>query len=243
MQSTRPTKKDSLGILDHMLRSGGVVIDAVLDIGVQYSTPELMHVFRDAKHLLVEPAQEYFDFINENYTAAELNYELVQAACGKEEGDAILNLIDISQSGRVTHTSVSNEPTSATWRKIDVLTIKNLLDLYLSNHSHKLLKVDVDGIELDILEGAGNRLKEFDVIIVEAPISINNDFFFDRLSCVRSKNFVIWDIVDFCYYKSCLSQVDIVFVRKDVKETLSQLNPWHDGKGFAASEWITYLQN
>ena len=240
---TSPTKKQSLANLDNLLKSEGVILDAILDIGVQYSTPELIHAFKDAKHILVEPAEEYFDSIHSNYTAANINYELVQAACGKTRGEAILNLIDIAQSGHVTHTSISDEPKAPNWRKIDVLTIENLLDSHLNSYNHKLLKVDVDGIELDILKGASSRLADFDVVIVEAPISIDNNFFFDRLSHVRSMGFVIWDIVDFCYYKSCLSQVDLIFVRQDLKSSLKKLDPWNDGTGFSPSEWFTYLQN
>jgi hypothetical protein len=48
--------------------------------------------------------------------------------------------------------------------------------------------------------------------------------------------------VDFCYYKNCLSQVDVVSLRHDVKARLLQFNPWHDGQVFDSRQWLTLFQ-
>lgn len=237
--ATRPTKRQSL----ETLISKGVVISTVLDIGVQYQTPELVAAFPKARHILVEPAEEYHPTIIDNYTKNEINYELVPCACGESTGTAFLNLIDINGSGFTTHTNISSEPTAERFKPIDVLTIQDLLERYIPRFSDTLLKVDVDGLELDILKGAGDQLQAFKVVIVEAAISTNNNFFFDRLNLIRQAGFELWDLVDFCYYKGNLSQVDAIFIRKDQKAAIPGLNPWHDNQPFNGSQWVTLFQN
>lgn len=239
LTTTRPTKRQSLETLTHK----GVVISTVLDIGVQYHTPELIAAFPKARHILVEPAEEYHSTIIENYTKHEINYQLVPCACGETTGTAFLNLIDIDGSGFTTHTNISPQPTAERFKPIDVLTIEDLLDRYIPRFSDTLLKVDVDGLELDILKGAGDQLGAFKVVIVEAAISINNNFFFDRLNLIRQAGFELWDLVDLCYYKGNLSQVDAIFVRKDQKAAIPGLDPWHDKQSFDGSQWVTLFQN
>lgn len=237
--ASRPTKRDSL----QTLISKGLQIDYVLDIGVQYHTPELIAAFPQARHILVEPAEEYHPTIINNYDHNDISYELVPCACGEEEGSAFLNLIDIDGSGFTTHTNISTEPKADRHKKISVLTIKSLLDRYIPSFADTLLKVDVDGLELEILRGAGDRLDAFKVIIVEAAISVNNSLFFDRLNLIRSAGFELWDLVDFCYYKGNLSQVDAIFIRRDQKSAIAALDPWHDGMPFDGSQWVTLFQN
>lgn len=237
--TSRPTKRDSL----KTLTSKGLSVDYVLDIGVQYHTPELIAAFPNAKHILVEPAEEYHPKIISNYDASGIAYELVPCACGEIEGNAFLNLIDIDGSGFTTHTNISSEPTSPRYKGISVLTVRNLLERYIPSFADTLLKVDVDGLELEILRGAGERLDAFKVIIVEAAISTNNNLFFDRLNLIRSAGFELWDLVDFCYYKGNLSQVDAIFIRSDQKKAITALNPWHDSMPFDGSQWVTLFQN
>ena len=243
IKPTRPSKKDSLETIISILRASGEQMTWILDIGVQFHTPELIWAFPSAKHILVEPAEEYFEALRNNYDSAGIDYTLVQVACGKQSGEAILNLYDITGLGSVTHTTISSTPQSNNYRAIPVLTIPELLDRYLTDHTRKLLKVDVDGIELQIIQGAGSRLSEFDIVIIECPVSIDNDMLYDRISEVRNCGFAIWDIVDLCYYKGNLSQVDVVFINKNLKSQIKSFNPWRDGEKFDSSQWITFLQH
>jgi hypothetical protein len=50
-------------------------------------------------------------------------------------------------------------------------------------------------------------------------------------------------LVDFCYYKGNLSQVDAIFVRSDQKAAITGLNPWNEDLPFDGSQWVTLFQN
>jgi hypothetical protein len=97
-----------------------------------------------------------------------------------------------------------------------------------------LLKIDVDGVELQILNGATQTLKKCACVIIECPMSLDHRMFFDRANFLNKSGFVLWDIVDFCYYKNELSQVDLVFVNSEMKQ--KYFAPWHQGQ-FDPTKW------
>jgi FkbM family methyltransferase len=231
----RPTKLESL----QLLRQKGLPVATVLDVGVHQQTPELIRVYPDVRHILVEPAIEFHDSIRVNY--AGIDHVLVPKACGEFEGAAFLNIYDITGFGGITHTTITDHPSSPHYRQIDITTLNSLI-LMFAPKGDILLKVDVDGVELKILKGAGACLQKCSCVVVEAALSIDNNLFFDRVQYMREQGFELWDIVDFCYYKDCLSQVDAVFVRHDIKANLLQLNPWHDGQVFDSGKWIALFQ-
>ena len=90
----------------------------------------------------------------------------------------------------------------------------------LTRESIDILKIDVQGYELQVLKGAISSLKSIEIIIVEVsfleiyqncPLANKLIQFLDNL------NFQIFDIVDFKYrpLDSNLFQVDMFFIKKD----------------------------
>jgi hypothetical protein len=72
-----------------------------------------------------------------------------------------------------------------------------------------LLKIDVDGQELDCLHGCSGLFGSASAVVVEATT--------DRLSGIvaflEQHDFRLFDLVDLCYCGPQLHQVDLVFVR------------------------------
>ncbi len=71
-----------------------------------------------------------------------------------------------------------------------------------------LLKIDVDGPELDVLAGASHTLAKCSVVIVEAPL----EHIAARATYLADRGFSMFDIVDFSYYEDQLWQADLIFV-------------------------------
>ena len=71
-----------------------------------------------------------------------------------------------------------------------------------------LLKIDVDGPELDVLAGASSTLAKSGVVIVEAPLQ----YIAARAGYLADRGFSIFDIVDLCYYDDQLWQADLMFL-------------------------------
>ncbi len=97
----------------------------------------------------------------------------------------------------------------------------NLLPKEFKNSDNNMIKLDVQGSELKILNGLDNLLDKFEVIILETSIhKYNKDapLFKDVLDFMTNNEYKLYDLFDFKRlgnHKSFLLQFDCVFVRND----------------------------
>jgi hypothetical protein len=78
-----------------------------------------------------------------------------------------------------------------------------------------LLKVDVDGPELEVLNGATETLKFCSCIVIECTVGAGDTKMTKMLNFLNLHNFSLWDMTDMAYYKDQLWQVDLVFVNNN----------------------------
>lgn len=190
------------------MKNIGVPVEAVLDVGVQKETKELIECFPDAKHLLFEPVVDFNDDIRRNYEG--LDYDLFNVAVSDSDGESGLKLSSICPHRRVTHANLVDEmegegvETTRT-RRLDTVVIESGLP------GPFLLKVDVDGAEMKVMRGASATLKMCSAVVVEA----HPRDFFERCEFLIGKDFYLFDIVDFCYYENTMKQFDLIFANKN----------------------------
>lgn len=189
----------------------------IIDVGVLTQTHELLKYFKTTKQILIEPQKKYFPIIENNYKYH--NFELLNLGCDKEPGEFYLqekNVLD-NMKGLPTHNQITKENTGITV-KVDTLNnIAKGIDNWI------LLKIDVDGKEVDILKGAYDCLKKTAIVIIEAHFNR----FKDIVDIKHEQNFVVFNIVDICYLKSSFWQCDLVFINNDVRNLHPEFNPSH----------------
>ena len=83
-----------------------------------------------------------------------------------------------------------------------------------------LIKIDVQGAELDVLRGAEKILEDTDYIILEVSffeIFKQGTQFYDVVTFMKSKGFVVYDVCGLQYrpLDNALCQADIAFVRDE----------------------------
>ena len=88
---------DSLKIL----RSAGLDVRSVIDVGVQYDSKDLRHGFPDVRHFLFEPVEEYHSEIRNRYLG--LDFELFALAVGEAPGEMIFEDVRTDAAGVVSH--------------------------------------------------------------------------------------------------------------------------------------------
>lgn len=110
------------------------------------------------------------------------------------------------------------------------------LDNIIENHNlliPNLIKLDTQGAELDILEGAKKILQDTDIITLEAPIMSYNQgapCLDEYLSFLLDYNFYPIGLEGIQFSNGFLVQLDLVFVKKNIKDRY-----WgNNGKGFGA---------
>ena len=202
--SRRPTKIDSF----KRIKSLGVPVGSVLDVGVQTCTAELIDAFPGVPHLLMEPISEFAPRIHENYRNGGVSYELLEVAVSNQSGDVNMKTSTVKDAEDITHARMVDivNPGDPV-RQVPMRTLDELL-AERDIPKPYLLKIDVDGAELKVLEGAKQSLADCSVICIEAGIKT----FLERANVIMAAGFQAFDIVDLCYYDGRLVQTDMVFI-------------------------------
>jgi len=197
-----PRIKDSL----QFLKQSGYDIKYILDIGVHTGTPWLQFSFPKAHHVLIEPDVNHNDEIHENYK--KYSYELINVALGNQIKENIdLNLVHEGKAFGYTS-------------KITTLDSLDITPRWRGGNS--LVKIDVDGYELDIIRGGVATCCQFDLMIVEAQLPYMGEL----ISDIEHIGFKLWDIVNMDYEHGALHQVDLVFRKQDF--IMSQVGEYPD---------------
>lgn len=224
----RPLKAESFD----KIKALGIPIETILDIGILTGTGELMAAFKDKKHFLVEPIVEWNDTINASYTKHGIDYTLVNVAASNVNGTMNMETDTVIPGRPISHARLTDKATSANVRTVPVRTIDSLMEEYQMSRPY-LLKIDVDGVELLIMEGATKTLEHTNVVIVEA--GLRN--YYPRASFLEANGFEMFDIVDPCYYDNRLRQFDMLFINSRMAESRGldmQKQP------FEMQKWISY---
>lgn len=234
--------------LDALIRAG-VPVASIVDIGIAGATRPLMRTFPKLTHYLFEPVDSYFDVIRNNY--ASIRHELFHLALSDTDGDAWQVGRSIDGSDRVTHSRVSDKPVgkSDDSRVVECKPVRQTrLDTFLSEHpvpTPFLLKIDVDGHEIPILNGAADSLLNASIVVIEAPLSA----LIERAVHLAERGFVLYDIVEPSYYRDRLWQVDLIFLRSDLFKDYPQLdiNPeldfqWQDYRSINERYWSIHMR-
>ena len=105
--------------------------------------------------------------------------------------------------------------------EISSTTLDQELPNKLKNQNNNLIKLDVQGSELKVLEGLRDKINSFEVIILEVSIhNYNKDSpLFDKvMNYMNEKNYRLYDLFDLKRLgnnESFLVQFDCVFVRSN----------------------------
>lgn len=209
-------RQNKLGALLSLKRNG-FNPSIVFDVGAQVGTPELYTAFPDAHHIFIEPVAECIPILNE--IAAKLkSCSVMNCAVSNVNQNKKLSLSESKQYSSID--IILGEE----FRDIEVKTIDAIYEDYAPTSSI-LLKIDVDGVELEVLKGSKSIFNSECVIIIEASIGELNPRFQIITEYLASYDFKIIDIVDPLYRPNDwhLWQVDLIFAK-----TKSDLWAGHD---------------
>lgn len=195
----------------------GLLPATVLDVGAAYGTftVECHNIFPESRYLLIEPLQEYKSYLDKVIKAVPKAEYILSAAAAKR-GEVNIN-VHPDLVGSSTYLEREGSDVNGVPRTVPAETLDNLCEDKNASGPY-LVKVDVQGAELDVLSGATKVLNETEYLILE--VSLFEFFeggpqFYDVVHYMKSCGFVVYDIFGLQYrpLDNAMSQVDMAFVR------------------------------
>jgi len=210
-----PARSGMTGALAHLSRLG-FKPQTLIDVGVAYQTSELYEAFRDATILLIEPLVEFEPFLRK--ICASYNSQYILAAARETRGTAVLN-VRADKVGSSLLNEVEGYAVDSSPRTVPVITIDEVC-LERNLRGPFLIKVDVQGAEIQVLAGAKRTLQETEAVILEVSLFgfwIGGPQFYDVIARMKEYGFVAYDFCGFLHrpFDNALSQVDVIFAREN----------------------------
>lgn len=146
--------------------------NTIVDVGVGFGTSILYEAFPRAYHVLIEPLSSFKPYLEEILKKYNGKYFLAAVGAKKELGTIFVDsdLQRTSLMRRTIRTSTGNQLKP---RQVQVTT----LDALQRENNFKPpfgLKIDTEGLELHVIEGASSFLRDTEFVIAE--ISVGNRF-------------------------------------------------------------------
>jgi FkbM family methyltransferase len=181
----------------------------IVDVGAACGTSSLHRAFPDAKFILIEPLAEFLPALEQ--LATGYNCEIHFCAVAAQAGEAAFQVASDLYGSSIAHNGAD-----AT-RQVPVTTLDDILD-QSDFQPPILLKVDVQGHELQVMAGMTRNLPNCELIILETStfrVGKNPPDFSTVVGYMKDHGFSVYDILDGILrpYDRALGQIDLVFVR------------------------------
>lgn len=203
------------------LQSYGFAPTGILDIGAYNGdwSRTIRGLYPTAYVLMIDGLAEKEPMLRQACTEIG-NADYATALLGADER-ASTSFFVVHADGNQTGSSIyrENRDCPIEERSVRQWTLNALLDR-LPNQRFQMMKLDVQGTELDVLAGAGRHLDHVQVIMMEVatlPYNANAPLVADVLSRLLRLGFVLFDVMDQLRFgNGALFQFDALFVRPDV---------------------------
>lgn len=206
------------------LQATGFRPTTVVDIGVATDTEDLYQWFPNSNYIFVEPVKEFEPHLNELINRYKGHYIL--AAAGSYDGEIELDVsADLGGSSIFRHRLADDKkleealgiPTTVK-RTVPIWRLDTIWE-DLEAQGPALLKIDVQGGELEVLRGATNCLQNFEIVLLEIGLLetyIGQPVLADYIKFMNEHGYSVIDFINAGYANNgILMEVDAVFAKKD----------------------------
>ncbi len=208
----------STEIEDHLfykLKRHGFCPESVIDIGAYQGewTRKIKAIFPSTKVLMVDALakEDYLGKVVNDLPGVSYCIQLLGAKTGLEK---TFYECETGSSYYEENSNAKKTPTTRVTKSLDDV----LAEEHFSLGNSSLLKIDAQGAELDILEGATQSLPFLDFIYLEVPIveyNLDAPDFEGYVHYLSSIGYSVFDVATHHLHQDLLLQVDILFSRRN----------------------------
>jgi FkbM family methyltransferase len=190
----------------------------IVDVGANHGgwSREVASVYKKARFYLIEPQEEMRPFLD-RFCSQAAGSKWFAAGAGAEVGHMALTVWDDYQGSAILSPEVEAMVPGLKQRQVPVVTLDHLIgsgEMPIPD----LVKIDVQGYELEVLQGCMRGLGKTDMFIVETslfhPLG-HRPSFYRLLEFMEAYGYAVYDLLDFKYRAhGALAQVDVCFLRR-----------------------------
>ncbi len=203
----------------YVLKTFGWSPKGILDVGAYHGewTMTIQQMFPEAHFLLIEAQAEKEPLLRSVAARFPTRIDVRIALVGSENRDAV-DFFRVDEGGSSGSSTFEEQTTLP--RTVLKLPMRRLDSVVTpADGTFQLLKLDVQGAELDVIEGATGLLPALDVIAVETAIVEYNKgapLFTEFAAALDRMAFRLFDVFPRPRLESgLLTQVDAIFLKKD----------------------------
>jgi FkbM family methyltransferase len=201
MADAAPLSRNSYCSSMLLLQQRGFNASTVIDIGAAEGGFFLFRsqhrLFTSARHFFVDAMQENEDVYRKLAEKFDAGYEITALSC--MDGEVVIRVDPDFYNTHIDHLQpgIGYEST----RRVPLCTLDGLV----ARHELEppfVLKLDVQGGELDVLRGALRTLDEAVIVTAEIQIFTERDTLVELLSFMQGNGWALYDITDPGHYPS-----------------------------------------
>lgn len=186
----------------------------IIDIGVgDEGSPFLYERFQDAFYISIDPVAESEEAVKKHLGSDQNVF--IGKALGSEKGTIELEVSSkASRTSLLERTDYDDKSEITEKREVEIDTLDNVVSSY-DIKSPSLLKIDVEGGELEVLKSGMETLKQVDYVVLEMPLTINFEgsySFSDAVLFMKENDFEVFQIL-----KAHNRNSDVLFCKSDDK--------------------------
>lgn len=212
--------REDIDVYNH-LKAIGLNFDLIIDVGVGKGTEDLYKSFSSkASFFMVEPLSDFNEEIHAIASRIKLSYEIFNFAASNTKGKSSINVHENPSGSSLLLEKFQSNEYNGFKREIDLNRIDSITRI--SNFRDIFLKIDVQGPNLDVLEGCENIFDKIQAIQIESYIFDTFDSNKDQsikaiINYLDSKGFRIFDFSSFLKrpLDNSIIQLELFFLKSD----------------------------
>lgn len=215
-------KNTLLEVFFETIKTIGFTANHIIDVGANHGTwtRETLKYFPDAYYTLIEP-QEWLKPSLQDLLDANSKITFIPVGAGSQSGSFKFTIVNRDDSCSFRYTEKEAKAEGYKQVEIPIVTLNEIVAKNTALPFPDLVKIDAEGLDLEVLEGASNLMGKTEVFLVEAALfckEFDNNLL-KMVNYMDAKGYTLFDITDLNrpFKLNVLWLTELAFVKKGGK--------------------------
>ncbi|MGL2966851.1 FkbM family methyltransferase [Flavobacterium sp. XGLA_31] len=201
------------------LKSMGLSPKHIVDVGANHGTwtRETLQYFPEAHYTLIEP-QEWLQPSFQDLLDANSKITYLPVGAGSQKGSFKFTIVDRDDSCSFRYSQEEAEKLGLKQLDIPIITLNDIVNSSTAPFPD-IVKIDAEGLDIEVLKGASALFGKTEVFMVEAGVVIKEfeNSFLKMINFMDEKGYRLFEITDLNrpFHPKVLWLVELAFVKKN----------------------------